>query len=102
MPENSCDIVYFLVLDLFYCFTVVYQWFISKKTIIFQGFRGSPTFSREGSLFSMGGGGVQLFPGGGLNANLYSNQLYLSFSRGGGGRDPLSPSGTILGIKYLE
>ena len=29
---------------------------ISKKTIIFQGFRGGPTFSR-------GGGGVQLFPG---------------------------------------
>ena len=31
---------------------------ISKKTIIFQGFRGDPTFSR--------GGGVQLFPGGGV------------------------------------
>ena len=29
---------------------------ISKKTIIFQGFRGGPTFSR--------GGGVQIFPGG--------------------------------------
>ena len=30
---------------------------ISKKTIIFQGFGGVPTFSRGG-----GGGGVQLFP----------------------------------------
>ena len=30
---------------------------ISKKTIIFQGFRGVPIFSR--------GGGVQLVPGGG-------------------------------------
>ena len=30
---------------------------ISKKTLIFQGLRGSPKFSR-------GGGGVQLFPGG--------------------------------------
>ena len=32
---------------------------ISKKTIVFQGFRGGPTFSRGGG----GGGGVQLFPG---------------------------------------
>ena len=32
------------------------KWSISKKSIIFQGFRGGPTFSR--------GGGVQLFPGG--------------------------------------
>ena len=31
---------------------------ISKKTIIFQGFRGVPIFSRRG-------GGVQLVPGGG-------------------------------------
>ena len=31
---------------------------ISKKTIIFQGFRGVPIFSR-------GGGGIQLVPGGG-------------------------------------
>ena len=38
---------------------------ISKKTIIFQGFRGVTTFSR-------GGGGVQLFQGG-LNANFYRN-----------------------------
>ena len=30
---------------------------ISKKTTIFKGFRGGPTFSR--------GGGGQLFPGGG-------------------------------------
>ena len=32
---------------------------ISKKTIIFQGFRGGPTFSRGGGgpTFSRGGGG---------------------------------------------
>ena len=29
---------------------------ISKKTIIFKGFRGGPTFSR-GATFSMEGGG---------------------------------------------
>ena len=37
------------------------KWLISKKTIIFQGSRGGPTFSR--------GRGVELFPGG-------SNCLY--------------------------
>ena len=30
---------------------------ISKKTIIFQGFRGGPTFSKVGPTFSGGGGG---------------------------------------------
>ena len=61
---------------------------ISKKTIIFKGFREGPTFSRgEGNFFhGGGGGGVQWvisiethitcdFPGGG----------------GGGGADPISP-----------
>ena len=52
LPENSSDIVYvFFVLN-FYSFTVAYQWFISKKTIILQGFGG-------------GGGGSNLFQGGG-------------------------------------
>ena len=50
---------------------------ISKKTILFQGFRGSPTFSREG--------GVQRGP----NAYFYRNPYNLSFSRGESG--PLSP-----------
>ena len=44
---------------------------ISKKTIIFQGFRGGPTFAR----------GVQLFPVGGPNANFYRNSYNLLFSR---------------------
>ena len=45
-------------------FTVDNQWFISKKTIVFQGFRGAATFSRGGGqLFP--GQGVQLFRGGG-------------------------------------
>ena len=30
---------------------------ISKKTIIFKGFRGGPTFSWGGATFSMEGGG---------------------------------------------
>ena len=32
---------------------------ISKKTIIFKGFRGGPTFSRGEGNFFHGGGGVQ-------------------------------------------
>ena len=46
----------FFVLN-FYSFTVAYQWFISKKTIIEQGLGGGggPTYSR-GSNFFQGGG----------------------------------------------
>ena len=39
---------------------MVYRWFISKKkNIIFERFRGGPTFSRGGGgpTFSRGGGG---------------------------------------------
>ena len=52
---------------------------ISKE--IFQGFRGSSTFSR-------GGGGVQLFPGkgGGFKyANFYQGWTQRGCLRGGGG-----------------
>ena len=52
LPENSFVNVFlsFFVLN-FYSFTVAFQWYISKKTIILQGFVG-------------GGGGVQPIPGG--------------------------------------
>ena len=62
-------VVVFLVLNLFYSGLSM---IISKKIIIFQGFRGGPTFS----------GGIRNFPGweggptfsrGDLNANLYRN-----------------------------
>ena len=49
-PENSSDNGFCLSVFLSSTFTVAYQWFISKKIIILQGF---------------GGGGVQPFPGGG-------------------------------------
>ena len=52
LPENSSDNVFcFFVLN-FYSFTVAYQWFISKKTIILQGF-----FFGGGPTYSGGGGG---------------------------------------------
>ena len=38
------------------------KWLSSKKTIVFQGSRGGPTFSRGGSNIFQGG--VKLFPGG--------------------------------------
>ena len=40
---------------------------ISKKTIIFKGFRGGPTFQGERATFSIGGGG------GGPTGNFYRN-----------------------------
>ena len=47
---------------LFFSPQLILQWFISKKTINFQGFGGAPTFSSGGggmgSNFFQGGGGV--------------------------------------------
>ena len=46
---------------------------ISKKIIIFKGFRGGPTFSRgKGNFFHGGGGG-----GGGPMGNFYRNPYNL-------------------------
>ena len=57
LPENSSDNGFCLFLSsaftvLQWLFNGIFQWYISKKTIILQGFRG-------------GGGGVQPIPGGG-------------------------------------
>ena len=51
-----------------------------KKTIIFQGSRGGPTFSR----------GVQFFPGGSNCLFPIETHITCDFP-GGGGPDPLSP-----------
>ena len=49
-------IYFFLLLNLFYSFTVFfYQLFISKKSIIFQGFRGGPSLSGGGGWGGAGG-----------------------------------------------
>ena len=87
LPENSSDngFCLFFVLN-FYSFTVAFQWFISKKTIILQGFGG-------------GGGGVSnLFPGGGGGRGLEVQMLILethrTFDFPGEGADPISPSGS--------
>ena len=72
---------------------------ISKKTIIFKGFRGGPTFSRGRATFSMEGGGVQWvisiethitcdFPGGGdgphippLDPHMRFHNLFFLFQK---------------------
>ena len=54
------------------------NWLILKKTIIFQGSRGGPTFSRWGGpIFSRGGGGVGLLVA-------YRNPYNLIFQGGSG------------------
>ena len=63
---------------------------ISKKTIIFQGFRGGPTFSR-------GGGGCPRFSrGGGPNANFYKTHITCDFP--GGVRTPYPPVDPLVFI----
>ena len=68
--ENSSDDVFFFLFVLsFYSFTVANQWFISKKTIIVQGFGGGGgggSIFQEGPIFSRG---VKLFPRGGPSTN---------------------------------
>ena len=72
-PESSLDNVFFshqLILQ----FTEWIQWFY---------YRGEE--------------GVQLLPGGG---GIQRNPYNLSFSRGGGGPDPLTPSGSARGMAW--
>ena len=59
-------------------------WLISKKTIIFQGSRGGPTFSR----------GVQLFPGG--SNCLFPIETHITCDFPGGSGPPVHPSGSAL------
>ena len=88
--RNFCQ--FYLILSLFYSLQRGSNGFIAEKTILklYQGSRGGPLFP--------GGGGSNLFQGG-PNANFYRNPYtYLLFSRGGGGGpDPLSPSGSAHG-----
>ena len=74
---------FFLILSLFYRS----QWSISKKSIIFHGSRGDPTFSR----------GVQVFPGGGGGSNcLFPIETHLTCDFPGGSGPPVYPSGSAL------
>ena len=58
------------------------QWFILSETIVFQGFKGVPSFSK----------GVNFFRGGGQDANFYSIETYRTYDfPGAGGPDPIPP-----------
>ena len=69
---------------------------IAKKSIIFQGFRGGPTFSRGVQLFPGGGGG-----GGGGSNCLFPIETHISCDFPGRGvRTPCPPpSGSALEIE---
>ena len=88
-PENSLDKVVFFCPQLILQFTEGIQGFITEKTILYQGSRGGPTFSR-------GGGGVQLFPGGGGGVQmLISVETHITCDfHGGETRPPITPSGS--------
>ena len=58
---------------------------ISKKIIIFQGFRGGPTFSR---------GCPNIFKGGVQMLISIETHITCDFPGGGGGRTPYPPSGS--------
>ena len=70
------------------------KWLISKKSIIFQGSRGNPTYSR----------GIQLFPGGGGVQLLIPKETHITCDfPGGGGSGPAAPppppSGSALEVR---
>ena len=73
-PENSLDNVFILVFNLFYSTQRESKYFITEKTLLFQGSRGGPTFSG-------GGGGSKFFRG----------KKLITCDFPGGGSDPLSP-----------
>ena len=84
LPENSSNNGFCLFFPQLLQFTVAFQWFISKKTIILQGFGGGggyPTYSR-------GGGGR------GLGVQMLILETHRTFDFPGGSADPISPSGS--------
>ena len=86
--QKSSDKVFFF----FFVFLVLrlfYWWLISKKTIIFQGSRGGPTFSRGGPTFP--GGSNCLFPIG----------THITCDFPGGVQTPCPPSGSTL-VEYFR
>ena len=98
--RNFCQ--FYLVLSLFYSLKRGSNGFIAEKTILilYQGSRGGP-------LYSGGGGGVQLFPGGGVQMLISIETHIRTCYIPGGCPGPLSPSGSAHGQchrngKYLS
>ena len=71
------------------------QWFILMKTIVFQGYRGLPSFSK-GSFDFFSGAGVKM---------LISIETYITYdlSGGGGGSRPYPTSDPRMhSFNYVE
>ena len=86
LPENSSDNVYLFISfspQLILQFYIGCPMVISKKTVIVQGFRGGPTFSR-------GGGG------------LISIETHITCDFPGGVRTPYPPSGSAHDLYSLS
>ena len=49
--KSSGNVVFFFFFFLPSAYFTEVKWLFSKKTIIFQGFRGGPTFSRGSNFF---------------------------------------------------
>ena len=96
LTKKSSDNVLFFLIYLFIlssAYFIEVKWSISKKSIIFQGYRGGPTFSRGGPTFSRGGGG-----GGGGGSNcLFPIETHITCDFPGEVRTPCPPSGSTLG-----
>ena len=82
LTKKSSDNVFFLVLSV--------KWSISKKSIIYQGSRGGPTFSRGGSNFFQGGGGSNC---------LFPIETHITCDFPGGSGPPVPPSGSALAFR---
>ena len=82
--KKSSDVIFFLF---FFSPQLILQksngWIISSKTIIFQGSRGGPTFSR--------GEGGELFPGGSNCLFPIETHITCDFPGGGGVWTPYPP-----------
>ena len=91
--KKSSDVffvVFFVVLSL-----LDVKWSISKNSIIFQGSRGGPTFSRRVQLSPGGGGGGG--GGGGQSNCLFPIETHITCDfPGGGSGPPVPPSGSAL------
>ena len=90
--KKSSDNVLFFLIYLFFlssAYFIEVKWSISKKSIIFQGYRGGPTFSRGGPTFSRG-------VGGGSNC-LFPIETHITCDFPGEVRTPCPPSGSTLG-----
>ena len=84
--KKSCFFFFF-----FLAYFTEVKWLISKKTIIVQGSRGCPTFSRGGGG---GGGGGPTFSRGVQLLIPYRNPYNCDFPGGSG--PPVPPSGSAL------